>query len=226
MGELISLAERRAARAERGRAARAPARELLLRPRVAVDVPGRRARRSALRRRALAAGHRRGAAGRRATRGRAARRGRGARRRAADAAGVARAAARGRTQRDARRRPGRRARPRRGVRAGRQPPGLLRRLRRRRPRDPGRGGRRRRPGPRRTACTPPASVRRDGPMEQAALRLLGQGADALPVLVVGRALFCGEHRLRRGRRGGQRAPPDAPAGAPHASAAEPVRAVR
>jgi 2-hydroxychromene-2-carboxylate isomerase len=37
--------------------------------------------------------------------------------------------------------------------------------------------------------------RRDGPLEQAALRLLSQGADALPVLVVGRALFCGEHRL-------------------------------
>ena len=38
-------------------------------------------------------------------------------------------------------------------------------------------------------------LRRDGPMERAALRLLAQGADALPVLVVGRALFCGEHRL-------------------------------
>jgi hypothetical protein len=38
-------------------------------------------------------------------------------------------------------------------------------------------------------------VRRDGPLEQAALRLLSQGADALPVLVVGRGLFCGEHRL-------------------------------
>jgi 2-hydroxychromene-2-carboxylate isomerase len=38
-------------------------------------------------------------------------------------------------------------------------------------------------------------VRRDGPLEQAALRLLSQGAEALPVLVVGRALFCGEHRL-------------------------------
>ena len=38
-------------------------------------------------------------------------------------------------------------------------------------------------------------LRRDGPLEQAALRLLSQGADALPVLVVGRALFCGEHRL-------------------------------
>jgi 2-hydroxychromene-2-carboxylate isomerase len=38
-------------------------------------------------------------------------------------------------------------------------------------------------------------LRRDGPMEQAALRLLARGADALPVLVVGRTLFCGEHRL-------------------------------
>ena len=38
-------------------------------------------------------------------------------------------------------------------------------------------------------------LRRDGALEQAALRLLSQGADALPVLVVGRALFCGEHRL-------------------------------
>jgi 2-hydroxychromene-2-carboxylate isomerase len=38
-------------------------------------------------------------------------------------------------------------------------------------------------------------LRRDGPLEQAALRLLSQGADALPVLVVGRTLFCGEHRL-------------------------------
>jgi len=37
--------------------------------------------------------------------------------------------------------------------------------------------------------------RRDGALEQAALRLLSQGADTLPVLVVGRALFCGEHRL-------------------------------
>ena len=38
-------------------------------------------------------------------------------------------------------------------------------------------------------------LRRDGPMEQAALRLLAQGADVLPVIVVGRTLFCGEHRL-------------------------------
>ena len=38
-------------------------------------------------------------------------------------------------------------------------------------------------------------LRRDGPLERAALRLLSQGADELPVLVVGRALFCGEHRL-------------------------------
>ena len=38
-------------------------------------------------------------------------------------------------------------------------------------------------------------LRRDGPMERAALRLLAQGADALPVLIVGRTLFCGEQRL-------------------------------
>jgi 2-hydroxychromene-2-carboxylate isomerase len=38
-------------------------------------------------------------------------------------------------------------------------------------------------------------LRRDGPMERAALRLLAQGADELPVLIVGRTLFCGEHRL-------------------------------
>jgi 2-hydroxychromene-2-carboxylate isomerase len=36
---------------------------------------------------------------------------------------------------------------------------------------------------------------RDGPPEKAARRLLSQGADALPVLVVGRALYCGEQRL-------------------------------
>jgi 2-hydroxychromene-2-carboxylate isomerase len=38
-------------------------------------------------------------------------------------------------------------------------------------------------------------LRRDGPPEQAALRLLSQGADALPVIVVGRTLYCGEHRI-------------------------------
>jgi hypothetical protein len=38
-------------------------------------------------------------------------------------------------------------------------------------------------------------LRRDAPLEQAALRLLSQGADAMPVLVVGPALFCGEPRL-------------------------------
>jgi 2-hydroxychromene-2-carboxylate isomerase len=36
---------------------------------------------------------------------------------------------------------------------------------------------------------------RDGPSEHAALRLLSRGADALPVIVVGRALYCGERRL-------------------------------
>jgi 2-hydroxychromene-2-carboxylate isomerase len=36
---------------------------------------------------------------------------------------------------------------------------------------------------------------RDGPPERAARRLLRQGADALPVLVVARSLYCGEHRI-------------------------------
>jgi 2-hydroxychromene-2-carboxylate isomerase len=52
--------------------------------------------------------------------------------------------------------------------------------------------------------------RRDGALEQAALRLLSQGADTLPVLVVGRALFCGEHRLAEAAaavNGGRVAPP-------------------
>ena len=38
-------------------------------------------------------------------------------------------------------------------------------------------------------------VRRDGPLERAGLRLLAQGAETLPVFVVGHALFCGERRL-------------------------------
>ena len=38
-------------------------------------------------------------------------------------------------------------------------------------------------------------VRRDGPIEEAGLRLLAAGADRLPVLRVGRMLFCGEERL-------------------------------
>ncbi|HEU4978476.1 MAG TPA: DsbA family protein [Solirubrobacteraceae bacterium] len=36
---------------------------------------------------------------------------------------------------------------------------------------------------------------RDGALERAALRLLALGADALPALRVARRLFCGEHRL-------------------------------
>jgi 2-hydroxychromene-2-carboxylate isomerase len=38
-------------------------------------------------------------------------------------------------------------------------------------------------------------LRRDGPLERAGLRLLAQGADDLPVFVVGHVLFCGERRL-------------------------------
>jgi 2-hydroxychromene-2-carboxylate isomerase len=38
-------------------------------------------------------------------------------------------------------------------------------------------------------------IRRDGPMERTALRLLRRGADELPVVTVGRQLFAGEGRL-------------------------------
>ena len=38
-------------------------------------------------------------------------------------------------------------------------------------------------------------VRRDGALERAGLRLLAQGADDLPALAVGHTLFCGERRL-------------------------------
>jgi 2-hydroxychromene-2-carboxylate isomerase len=38
-------------------------------------------------------------------------------------------------------------------------------------------------------------VSRDGALELPALRLIAHGADELPVLVVGRTVFCGEHRL-------------------------------
>jgi 2-hydroxychromene-2-carboxylate isomerase len=40
-----------------------------------------------------------------------------------------------------------------------------------------------------------ADAGRDGPIEEAGRRLLAQGADRLPVLQVGRTLFCGEERL-------------------------------
>lgn len=36
---------------------------------------------------------------------------------------------------------------------------------------------------------------RDAPMQQAARRLVAEGADSLPVLVVGDTIFAGEHRL-------------------------------
>jgi 2-hydroxychromene-2-carboxylate isomerase len=36
---------------------------------------------------------------------------------------------------------------------------------------------------------------RDGEMEATALRLLAQGANRLPVLRIGRTLYCGEHRI-------------------------------
>jgi 2-hydroxychromene-2-carboxylate isomerase len=45
------------------------------------------------------------------------------------------------------------------------------------------------------ALSAAADVRRDAPPEAAALSLLRRGADELPALVVGRALYCGERRL-------------------------------
>jgi 2-hydroxychromene-2-carboxylate isomerase len=43
--------------------------------------------------------------------------------------------------------------------------------------------------------TAAGDLRRDGPLERAGLRLLAQGADELPVFVIGHVLFCGERRL-------------------------------
>ena len=40
-----------------------------------------------------------------------------------------------------------------------------------------------------------ADLGRDGPLEEASRRLLAQGADELPALIVGRTLFGGEHRV-------------------------------
>jgi 2-hydroxychromene-2-carboxylate isomerase len=40
-----------------------------------------------------------------------------------------------------------------------------------------------------------SDVGRDGALEEAARRLMAQGADELPVLTVGRTLFVGEHRI-------------------------------
>ena len=194
MGELISLAERRTARAE----AHAPP----VRPRVSFyfDLASpwtylaaeRVDQRFADVRWAPAVGD--GTAGR-ARRRRAARRGRGARRRAAHAAGVARVG--GRCPGAARCA----SPPWRSSAAARRssswPPAAwpsaaatTSTIPRSWPR---------RPPPPAWACPDclhaAGELRRDVPLEQAALRLLSQGADALPVLVVGRALFCGEHRL-------------------------------
>ncbi|MCW3017633.1 MAG: 2-hydroxychromene-2-carboxylate isomerase-like protein [Solirubrobacterales bacterium] len=70
------------------------------------------------------------------------------------------------------------------------------------------------------ACLRAAGDRRlDGPMEAAGRRLLAQGADRIPILKVGRTLFCGEHRLSeaaaaaRGQTSLQQAGRHAPPGA-------------
>ena len=58
---------------------------------------------------------------------------------------------------------------------------------------------------------------RDGEMEADALRLLAQGATRLPVLRVGRTLFCGEHRVAEAAAALRRRPRvERPAQVPHA----------
>jgi 2-hydroxychromene-2-carboxylate isomerase len=50
-------------------------------------------------------------------------------------------------------------------------------------------------------------IRRDGPMERTALRLLRRGADELPAVVVGRQLFAGEGRLAEAAAAAAAPPP-------------------
>jgi 2-hydroxychromene-2-carboxylate isomerase len=59
---------------------------------------------------------------------------------------------------------------------------------------------------------------RDGEMEATALRLLAQGANRLPVLRVGRTLFCGEHRIAEAAAAVRRRPraESSPTQVPHA----------
>jgi 2-hydroxychromene-2-carboxylate isomerase len=51
-------------------------------------------------------------------------------------------------------------------------------------------------------------VRRDGAMERTALRLLRSGADELPVVTVGRLLFAGERRLTEAAAAATAPPPE------------------
>ena len=180
------------------------ARELLLRPRVAVDVPGRRARRPALRRCALAAGRRRRPC--RAARDLAAQRGA-----VEDRAGELRmplvwpeeqpvpgrsACASPPLPSSAAAPPSSSSRPAAWPSAA-ATTSTTPRSWPRRPPPPASASK--------SACTPRGELRRDGADGAGGAATAGQGADALPVLVVGRALFCGEHRLRRGGRRRERA---------------------
>ena len=218
MGELISLAERRAARADAHAPPARPRVTLLLRPRVAVDVPGGRARRAAASpacagsppsATALAGRPRRAAALRSAPPSER-----------ADALRLPlvwpERAPDGRAQRDARRRawPPSAAAPRRscsppaGWRSAAATTSTTPRSSPRRPRPPA--------SPSTTRSRPPASVRRDG-ADGAAPRCgcWRRAPTRCRRCVVGRTLFGGEHRLRRGGRGG-RGRRSRAAGAPHA----------
>jgi 2-hydroxychromene-2-carboxylate isomerase len=57
------------------------------------------------------------------------------------------------------------------------------------------------------ALTAAGEIRRDGPMERTALRLLRRGADELPAVVVGRQLFAGEGRLAEAAAAAAAPPP-------------------
>ena len=120
--------------------------------------------------------------------------GRGARRAAAAPALLARALPGRRAGGDAGGRLRVRGRSRRRLRPRRRAARVLRRLRPRGPGDPGRGG----GGRGHRARGLPAAARdsgRDGAIEASGRRLLAAGADRLPALRVGRALYWGEDRL-------------------------------
>ena len=202
MGDVIRLAERREARraGREGRRRERSRARVLLRSLVPVHVPRRRARRArvrrgvwtpasadALRRSCLADDDVAAAAVRRAAEERAAD--------AAHAARLARALPDRRVGRDARRRPRRRGRPRRRRSCSRRPgsrsaAGSTSTIPRSSPRRP----------PPRASCSTTACARRATRAATARSRppgraLLAAGADRLPALRVGRALYWGERRV-------------------------------
>ena len=229
MGDVISLMERRARRAPAAvpatpepavRGPGRPARDVLLRPRLAVDVPRGRARGAHAAGRTLAARDRRDPAGRphrpRPARRRAPRRGRAPGRGTAPAARLARGLAdrRGRPRCGSRRMAAERG-PGRAVRPRRRAPRVLRRLRPRRPRGHRRGRRRGRPRARRRARRggrDPArrrdGARRDAPAPPRRRRAARGRRRAPPVRRRGTAGRGGGRRVRGAGARPRGAPPD------------------